>query len=184
MLPVDNQHTQGKTRSNTNNLSAIATEIETLSAELLKVNNYIDILGKPAIDKASGIDKALNDAKDRFATALADEQAEARNLRLSQFSDIRVETKRGDNLSGNGYLIHYTRNTWDMAQNATVPKPHTCNGFTALDNDAYDYLVSVKPQAIPAEIMALAPGDPQEAMSAYLAGKARGYFKGRAVASV
>lgn len=68
--------------TNKDNLAAIAIEIETLSAELLRVNNYIDILGKPAIDKANEIDKALKDAKDRFATALADEQVDARNLRL------------------------------------------------------------------------------------------------------
>jgi hypothetical protein len=165
--------------TNNDKLSAIATEIETIDAELLKVKNYIDILGKPAIDKANKLDKALNDAKDRFATALADEQAEARDLRLSAFKDISVETKPGDNLISTGFVIRYTRDTWDYTINQTVPTQHECNGFAALDNTAYEYLISIKPQAIPAVIMALAPGDPQEAISTYLAGKARGYFKGR-----
>jgi hypothetical protein len=160
------------------NLAAIATEIETLNAELLKVNNYIDILGKPAMDKANEIDKALKDAKDRFATALADEQVEARNLRLSRFSDIRVEVKPGNSLIDTVFIIHYKQLTWDMSVRDSVPKEHTCNGFSALADDAWEYLLTVKPQAIPASIMALAPGKPQDAMGIYLQSKARGYFKG------
>ncbi len=163
--------------TNKDKLAAIATEIETLSAELLKVNNYIDILGKPAIDKANEIDRALKDAKDRFASALADKQVDARNLRLSRFSDIRVEVKPGDNLNTTGFLIKYTRDTWDITANASVPKEHECNGFSALDDDAFDYLVTKKPQAIPAVIMALAPGKPREAFTLYLQGKQRGYFR-------
>lgn len=162
--------------TNKNNISAIATEIETLSAELLKVNNYIDILGKPAIDKANEIDKALTDAKDRFATALADEQVEARNLRLSRFSDIRVEVTPGDNLISTGFVIKYMQDSWDVKANASIPKQHECSGFSNLADDAYDYLVTKKPDKIPAAIMALAPGKPQEAMAVYFQGKRRGYF--------
>lgn len=162
--------------TNKDNLAAIAIEIETLSVELLKVNNYIDILGKPAMDKANELDRALKDAKDRFATALADEQVEARSQRLARFSDIRVEVKPGENLNVTGFLIKYVRDTWDITANATVPKEHECNGFSALDDDAFDYLVTVKPQAIPAVIMALAPGKPREAFTLYMQGKQRGYF--------
>lgn len=162
--------------TNKDNLAAIAIEIETLSAELLKVNNYIDILGKPAMDKANELDRALQDAKDRFATALADEQVEARNLRLSRFSDIRVEVKPNNSLIDMVFVINYKQLTWDMSQRASVPKEHTCNGFSALPDDAWEYLLTVKPQAIPAAIMALAPGKPQEAMGIYMQGKARGYF--------
>lgn len=160
------------------NLSSIAIEIENLSAELLKVNNYIDILGKPAIDKANEIDKALKEAKDRFATALADEQVEARNQRLARFSDIRVEVKPGDNLISTGFVIKYMQDTWDMAAKASLPKERECSGFANLADDAYDYLVTKKPQAIPAVIMALAPGKPADALAIYLQGKSRGYLRG------
>lgn len=163
--------------TNKDTLAAIATEIETLSAELLKVNNYIDILGKPAIDKANEIDKALKDAKDRFATALADEQVEARTQRLSRFSDIRVEVKPGNSLIDTIFVIRYMQDTWDMQAKASLPKQHECNGFSALSDDVYEYLVTEKPQNIPAIIMALAPGKPQEAMGIYLQAKARGYFR-------
>lgn len=161
--------------TNKDNLAAIAIEIETLSAELLKVNNYIDILGKPAIDKANELDKALKDAKDRFATALADQQVEARSQRLARFSDIRVEVKPGDNLLSTGFIIKYMKDTWDMAAKASPPKQHECNGFAALDDDAYEYLVTQKPHAIPAVIMALAPGKPADAMALYFQAKQRGY---------
>jgi hypothetical protein len=161
---------------NNDTLAAIAIEIETLSADLLKVNATIDLVGKPAIDAANKLDKALKDAKDRFATALADEQVEARNQRLSRFSDIRVEVKPGDHLLSTSFVIKYMKDTWDMQAKASPPKQHECNGFSALDADVFEYLVTEKLQVIPASIMALAPGKPEEAMNIYLRGKARGYL--------
>lgn len=163
----------------TNTLADIAGEIETLSADLLKVNATIDLLGKSAIDAANKIDKALKDAKDRFATALADQATADRNKRLSSFSDIQVTVRPGDNLISTGFVIRYTKDAWDVGLGKTAPKPHECNGFGALADDAYEYLVTKKPEHIPAVIMALAPGKPQEALAVYLAGKARGYFVAR-----
>ena len=161
----------------------IAQEIEAIKAKLVKATAAVDIFGDAAIAKVDELSKELAEAKERFASALCDEAIEARDKRLSKFSDIRVETKPGDNLISTGFVIRYMQDTWDISLNKTVPKEHTCNGFAALVNDAYEYLVTVKPEAIPAVIMALAPGKPAEAMSVYLAGKARGYFKGRAVAA-
>ncbi|WP_380788195.1 hypothetical protein [Sphingomonas sp. R86521] len=164
-------------------LADIATEIEALGADLLKVNATIDLIGKPAIDAATKIEKALDDAKDRFTTALANQATEERNKRLGRFSDIRVTVKPGENLISTGFVIRYIQDAWDVALGQTVPKQHECNGFAALADDAYEYLVAEKPENIPAVIMALAPGRPYEAMSIYLQAKARGYFKGLAVAS-
>ncbi|GEM_PF-2097521 len=164
-------------------LADIATEIETLGADLLKINATVDLIGKPAIDAANKIDKALKDAKERFATTLANQATEERNKRLSRFSDIRVIIKPGENLISTGFVIRYMQDAWDMGLGKTVPKQHECNGFAALADDAYEYLVTEKPQNIPPQIMALAPGRPHEAMSIYLQGKARGYFKGAAVAA-
>lgn len=161
--------------TNTETLAAIATEIESLGADLLKVNSTIDLLGKPAIDAANKLDRALKDAKDRLATALADQAIDARNLRLARFSDIRVEVKPGDNLLRSSFTIKYMKDTWDMQAKASLPKQHECDGFSALDDDAYEYLLTEKPHAIPASIMALAPGKPAEAMNTYLRAKQRGY---------
>lgn len=162
-------------------LADIANEIERLSADFLKVTSTIDLIGKPAITKANEIDKALQDAKDRLADALANQATEERDKRLSRFSDIRVEVKPADNLISTGFVIRYMQDAWDISVNATVPKQHECNGFPALADDAYEYLVTEKPENIPAVIMALAPGKPADAMAIYLQGKARGFFKGTAV---
>lgn len=161
----------------------IANEIETLSAHLLKVNATVDLIGKPAETKAKQIAAALEAAKERFATAIADQATAERNKRLSRFSDIRVDYTPGDNLISTGFVIRYRQDAYDHTINQTVAQEHKCSGFANLADAAYEYLVTVKPEAIPAEIMALAPGKPEEAMSVYMAGKARGYFKGRAVAA-
>ena len=110
-------------------LADVAGEIETLSADLLKVNATVDLIGKPAMIKAKEIAAALDDAKDRFATALADQATAERAQRLGRFSDIRVETSPGDNLISTGFTIRYTANSWDMSLNATVPQEHKCSGF-------------------------------------------------------
>ncbi|KQN90533.1 hypothetical protein ASE95_13775 [Sphingomonas sp. Leaf231] len=162
----------------TDNLADIANEIETLSADLLRVNAMVDVLGKPAMDKANEIDKALQSAKDRFATALADQADREREERLSRFSDISVSIPvAGQNLMNTGFIIRYKAKTWDMVLKDSVPKQHECNGFSVLPDDVYDYLVSKKPEAIPGIIMELAPGKPHEAMSIYLQSKARGFVK-------
>ncbi|WP_230769749.1 hypothetical protein [Sphingomonas sp. Leaf4] len=162
----------------TDDLADIAGKIETLTADLHKVAATIELLGKPAQLKANEIEAELQVAKDRFATALADQAAAERNKRLAGFSNISVEVRSGESLIDTGFIIRYTRDTWDVGLNKTVPNQHECNGFTALVDDAYEYLVTRKPEAIPAQIMALAPGNPHEAFSMYFTAKRRGYFNG------
>jgi hypothetical protein len=162
----------------TNDIALIATEVETLEADLLKVNATIDLIGKPAIDAANTIDTALADAKGRLGTALANQIEIERGQRMRGFSNISVDVRPGENLISTGFVIRYTRDTWDVALGQTVPIEHKCNGFAALADNAYEYLMTIKPEAIPTVIMALAPGEPEKALSIYLQGKARGYFKG------
>jgi hypothetical protein len=169
---------QGQQMHDIATLADIASEIETLSGDLHKVTATIELLGKPAQLKANEIESALENAKDRLATALADQASVEREKRLAAFTDISVEVKPGENLLSTGFIIRYTKHAWDMATKETVPTKHICNGFASLADDAYEYLVTEKPQSIPAVIMALAPGKPQEAFAIYLHAKARGYLKG------
>jgi hypothetical protein len=164
-------------------LADIATEIETLTANLTKINALVELIGKPAVLKADEVVKALNEAKERFADALANQGAAERAERIKDFSGIRVVTKPGNNLLDTTFIIHYTRNTWDIRNNESVPMEHECSGFAQLDDAAYEYLVTVKPSAIPAAIMKLAPGNPQDAFGAYFMAQKRGYVKGAAVAA-
>ncbi len=159
-------------------LATIAGKIEKLTADLYKVTATIELLGKPAQLKASEIEAALAEAKDRFATALADQAVIERGKRLASFSDISVEVRPGESLIDTGFVIRYMQDAWDIDLNQTVPKQHECNGFVALNDNAYEYLVTEKPEAIPAQIMALAPGNPQEAFSIYFTAKRRGYVTG------
>lgn len=163
-------------------LAAIANEIETLNATLSKINELVELIGKPAIVKADEVTKALEDAKERFATALANQATVERADRLKPFTDIRIVASPGHNLLSTSYTIYYTRKTWDNYAKESLPKVHECKGFAALDDAAYEYLVTVKPHLIPAEIIALAPGNPQEAFMLYFVGKQRGYVKGAVAA--
>ena len=133
--------------------------------------------------RADEVSKELDAAKDRFADALANQGQFEREERLKAFTDIRVETKPGDNLLDTTFTIYYTRSTWNMKLNESVPQEHSCTGFARLDDAAYEYLVTVKPHAIPAAIMALAPGNPQDAFGLYFMAQKRGYVKGAAVAA-
>lgn len=163
--------------------AAVVAEIEELRADLAVVTPSIRLMGKPARDMAAKIEKAIADAQDKLADALANELLEAQKKRLANFSDIRVEYDRSEtNLLITAFKIIYTRNSYDDRLRDNVPREHTCNGFAALDDDAYEYLITMRPDAIPAPIMALAPDDPHEAFGIYLASKARGYFRTKAAA--
>ncbi|VXC99378.1 hypothetical protein [Sphingomonas sp. AX6] len=162
---------------NVRSSAAIVAEIEALRADLRKVNAAVDIIGKPAVSKVEQITDALKVAQDKLADALADEVVEARNKRLSSFTDIRVDYARGNSVLSTAFTIHYNRSSYDYRIGMSVPQSHKCNGFAALDDHAFEYLLNVKPEAIPAEILALAPGDPHAAFDVYLAGKRRGYLK-------
>jgi hypothetical protein len=164
-------------------LAAIANEIETYKAQLGKIKDLVELIGEPAIIKADEVAKALEDAKERFATALANQATVAREERLKNFTDIRIVASPGHNLMTTAFTIYVTRNTWNNDAKESLPKVHECKGFAGLDDAAFEYLLTVKPHLIPAEIMALAPGNAQEAFMLYFVGKQRGYITGAAVAA-
>ncbi len=169
--------------TNNTTLSDIANEIETLTVTLSKIKDLVALIGKPAILKADEVAKALEDAKERYAEALTNQATVEREERLKAFTDIRIVASAGDNLMNTTFTIYYTRKAWDNDAKESLPKVFECRGFAGLDDAAYEYLVTVKPHLIPAEIMALAPGNPQEAFGLYFIGKQRGYVKGAAVAA-
>lgn len=164
-------------------LAAIANEIETLTATLPKIKELVALIGKSAVIKADEVAKALEYAKARFAEALANQATVEREERLKAFTDIRIVASQGKNLMNTEFMIYYTRKTWNNDAKESLPKVHECRGFAGLDDAAYEYLVTVKPHLIPAEIMALAPGNAQEAFMLYFVGKQRGYITGAAVAA-
>jgi len=153
-------------------IDTIAAEIETLRNDLRVVQAASDLIGKPAVAKCREIEAEIAKAQDAYAVALADKAEQERKERIAGFTDISITTSypnQGDNnLLRATFDISYTRLEWNGGYRQSLPVQHSVNGFPALPDDAYIYLVTERPDAIPAEIMALHPGNPHEAFRAYL----------------
>jgi len=162
-------------------LDAIAAEIETLRDHLRTVNAAVSLLGKSAVAKATELEADIRHAEECYAAALADKAEQDRKDRIAGFTDISISTSYPDQNDGNllraSFVISYTRLEWDGRYRQSLPVNHSCNGFSALPDDAYIYLVTERPEAIPPEIMTLHPGNPHEAFRAYFQGRQRGVFR-------
>lgn len=160
----------------------VTASIETLHRDLDKVRSVQDLLGKAATDKIKAIETDIAAATEELSEALATEHETARKRLIASFSDISVSVTypggRDGMLLSAGFIIRYERLTYNMKAGESLPKQFMCNGFAALPDEAFDYLIEVKPEAIPAEIMALAPGDPRDAFNRYFMAKRRGYLVG------
>lgn len=156
----------------------IIADIAFMQSNLAKINPTIEIIGKPAIAKAEEITKALAIANEQLATVLADEAEAERKARLAGYGDVAVTVSYPPNYEGNllraGFAVEYTRLEWDNRARATVPKPHKIIGFRGLPGEVLEYLIEVRPDAIPAEIMALAPDKPYEAFQRYFISMRKG----------
>lgn len=165
----------------------ISAQLETLRADLAKVNATIDLIGKPAITKGEQLTKAIAAANEQLAVALANEAEAERKARLAGFGDITVSVAYPNNYEGNLlraiFTIEYTRLQYNMSFRASVMQPHKLTGFSALPGEALEYLIEVRPDAIPAEIANLAPGDPCEAFRRYFLALRRGRLDSYALAA-
>ncbi|MEC3950836.1 hypothetical protein [Sphingobium sp. HWE2-09] len=162
---------------------ALAAEIEALRSDHAKVTAAIPLVGKAATAKAQQLAKDIVAAEERYASTIADEILAERKARLAHFTDIEVLYNPDfDNLLTVNFLIRYRRASWDYQTRMTAQKDFTCNGFTALPDDVYEYLTTVRPDAIPPAIMALAPDNAHEAFDIYLSGLRRGCFRNRIAA--
>jgi hypothetical protein len=65
------------------------------------------------------------------------------------------------------YQITYTRRVHDTYVGDYVPEVSTAEGFADLPFDAYNHLVYVQPELVPAIIMELCPGNPGAALRTY-----------------
>ncbi|WP_070158126.1 hypothetical protein [Sphingobium phenoxybenzoativorans] len=162
-------------------IDTITAELEQLSIDLRIITAAIPILGKVAETKAKDIGHAIRDAETRLATAHADKLEQERRERIAGFSDITVALDYPPQCEGNllraNFIIDYVKLFYDPSSRMPVAKPHRVTSFRELPDDAYDYLVTVHPDRIPAEIMALCPGDPNGAFAAYFQGLRRGMFR-------
>ncbi len=125
--------------------------------------------------------EATKAGHEREAAAAA---AAAHARRFDGLADISVATvsdpRTGAGPLRNSYRITYTAPAYDGNLQQTRPYRHEVPGFKALPPRVLAFLIEKHPERIPAEIMALAPGDPEAAFYTYFRGLQRGYLTGAA----
>jgi len=155
----------------------IIAQLEKAQADLARLATVTDIL-PAAVTRIEEIRSEIVTAEGQLAEALADEAMQARAKMLEQFSNISVAVKHAGDTKGilaATFYVTWDKLAYDMAAKENLPKTYKCTGFDALPDDVWDYLLDVKPEAIPAEIMELSPGNPREAFQNYFACKRKGY---------
>ena len=134
----------------------------------------------------------LQSAKDRFARLTKDydraerahereeaaKEKEAYDNRFAGLIAVRVTGSGKDNSIHQNYRITCTRDVYDTYAQRGIPKEVHYAGFLALPPDVFGFLIERHPEQVPAEIMALAPGDPEAAFSRYFQARRRGYVAG------
>lgn len=131
---------------------------------------------KEAEATANRIRAELADAHDKRAAALSDVIAIERKALYASFKDVRVDTSDGANALATSYTITFKRLAYNYRTRENDLVERVYHGFESLEADALGYLIDVRPEAIPAVLMSLAPGDPAKAMRRYHQAKLRGYL--------
>lgn len=158
----------------------LTSEVERLSTALDQARADVALLRRltnaeaDAERLAKELSKAQDDLSDAHADAILKERkAEFANLRSIA---VRVTSPSGRELTAlsANYTITYERLIYDGRSSDW--QPQSVNGLTALSSDVRRYLVLENPNAIPAIILDLAPGDPAAALQAYFIAFQRGYM--------
>lgn len=164
-------------------------DLDTLAAQLAEAK--ADLAHWERLASAADRVKALVASYDKAkaAQAKADEAAAKaeREARYAGIDNLRVtsavKSRQHDETAGplhRQYTIHWTAPRHDMYSGENVPTEQSCAGFSALPEPVFMCLIEKHPDRIPAEIMALRPGDPWAALNEYLIATQRGYIKGAA----
>ena len=135
---------------------------------------------------AAQLTKELASAQDALtAYAIAETRAEMDSM-FSKFGDmaVTVTTEAGEtaNPIRSRYAITYEQRAYNTNTRRSDMVQRTTNGFAMLDTEAMAYLIERKPEAIPALIMDLAPGNPEAAFDQYFMAMRRGYLTGTVAA--
>jgi hypothetical protein len=169
--------TKPKTQLDLGLLTAMVSDVAERLAEA-EADVALLLRLKEAQATAARLRGELSAAEDKRAEALADTIAEERKARYASFKDVRVDTSIGtgtsDALSAR-YTITFKRLAYNYSTRANDLVERSYHGFQAIEADALGYLIEVRPDALPAMISELAPGDPAKALQRYLSGMQRGY---------
>jgi hypothetical protein len=159
---------------------ALVAQVKALSMELDKAN--ADVALRRRLEGAEGtavnVEKELTTVQEKLAELLVSEVKKNRAAEFANFKAVRVDTRHGEHSSvlHNSYSVTITKLSYNMHTRQNDWEDERYSSFATTPIDVMRYLVLIKPEAIPVEIMNLAPGDPQEAMRQYVIAKKRGYL--------
>ena len=154
-----------------NNLTTLAAQIEAAKGDIATLER---LTGAKA--RLAELAQEYGAAKKQADLEEAARAKQARDARFAGLSELRVETGELDGgLLGTTFKITWMAPKYDMHLQSSPPAKHTVFGFSALPNNVFDFLVERHPEQIPAQIMELAPGDPERAFNLYFLARKRGY---------
>ncbi|MGC6401176.1 hypothetical protein ACNI3Q_11430 [Sphingomonas sp. FW199] len=93
------------------------------------------------------------------------------------FKVDRIGRDQRSGLAHDRFVISWESLRYDMNARENVWQQQSVDGFEMLPDTVLGHLLQHKPNLIPADILNLVPGDPFAAISNYLSGKRRGYFR-------
>ena len=167
----------------TNDLAAIAAQLDQAKADLAR---WQTLCAAEALVKKLQRDYVkAKEAHEKQVEADAKAARQARFALLSNLSVTEITTANGadaNNLFHRRWRINWTKPVYDTRSGENIPRNFSINGFHAIPDDVYEYLIAKCPELVPDAIMELAPGEPNEAFRAYFLGRRRGFFTQKAAA--
>ena len=162
----------------------LTRRVEELNAALAQAQEDVALLERLTAAKATAkrLSAELAEAQEKLSIAMADEVQARREAAYASVKAIQIdEGNLGEGVLGRTFKITLTRCQWNGYESAPVTT--VVAGFDALPDDAWGYLLNVRPDLIPASIMALSPeGDARDAFNTYFTGMKRGYIASRSAA--
>lgn len=159
----------------TANVQRLTLALDATSADVAMLTRLRD-----AETLAGRLSVELSDAQDKLSQAMANKVIADRDAVYARFRTINVavtpSVSSPSSVLSAAYTISVETKVYDGKANVSRWVVQTYGGFNALPSDALAYLMNVKPEALPASIMALAPDEPHKAMDVYLIGLRRGYL--------
>lgn len=159
-------------------LGLLTAMVQDLTERLAQADADVALLVrlKEAEATAARIRLELRAAQDKRAEAITDAAKKERMARYASFKDARVDAGDGANALAASYTITIKRLAYNYSTRQNDLVERTYHGFEDLEADALAYLIDVRPEALPAILMTLAPGDPATALRRYCQAKQRGYL--------
>jgi hypothetical protein len=161
----------------TNDPAVIAAQLDQAKADLARWQTLC--AAEELVKKLQRDYDKAKAAHERQAEADRRAAQEARFALLSNVSVTEISPANGmddNNLFNRRWRIGWTKPVFNCMINENVPQRYSVNGFQAIPEDVYEFLVVKRPELVPDAIMELAPDNPHEAFREYFMGRRRGYF--------